>query len=418
MSAWSELDEESMDGDAEHADAEHADAERTDAERTDAVQGGVSGDLLDPATKFVRWLDARLTVKLRTKNLRPFPYRKHEFLTLVVFVLATAVVAPLLTHSQSSKYQVNLWLVYSIVGIGFYWVFGLAGRFAFCQTFMMALGGYMGAWVAKSSFEGGFFLQVFLAMALSAAVATVIGLLVRRAQDFYFAIATIAVAEMGRVFFTKATWFTGRNGIVTRIPAIRLFGHRFSSQKDVFWVFLAVLTLVLLVAILIERSPLRRDAVACRDNKLVASVAGVATERTQLVLFVLGSAMGGLAGALMGPWTGTTSHYSFGIDLAIGIFLILLLGGAGSIWGPVIGAGFYVAIPELLSGFSKYSTVVYGLVLTITIIVMPEGIVGGLQKLRFRIDRFRHRVGSRPSTTPRSSVEAGSSLGEAEHAAG
>ncbi len=350
---------------------------------------------LDPATRFVRWLDERLTVKLATKSLRPAPYRNHQFLTLAVFVAATALVMPLMSNAESSRYQINLWLVYSIVGIGFYWVFGLAGRFAFCQTFMMALGGYMGAWAAKSSMEAGFFVQVALGMLLSAAVATVIGLLVRRAKDFYFAIATIAVAEMGRVFFTKATWFTGRNGTVTRIPPIRIFGQKFMKEGEVFWVFLGALALVLLVAIMIERSPLRRDAVAVRDNKLVASVAGVATDRTQLVLFVLGSTMGGLAGALMGPWTGTTSHYSFGIDLAIGIFLILLLGGAGSIWGPVVGAGFYVAIPELLSGLSKYSTVVYGLILVVTIIAMPDGIVGGFQKVRFKVGQARRRVGTR-----------------------
>lgn len=347
------------------------------------------------ARRVLRWMDDRMVALSATRNLRPIAYRRHHFLTLVGFIVLTASVLPVLAGSQSAKYQVNLWLVYSIAGIGFYWVFGLAGRFAFCQTFMMALGGYMGAWVAKSSMEAGIFIQVLAAMVLSAVVAAVVGLIVRRAQDFYFAIATIAVAEMGRIFFTKATWFTGMNGTVTRIPPIEIFGTKFTGQGDVFWVFLVVLSLVLVVAILIERSPLRRDAVASRDNKLVASVVGVGTECTQLVLFILGSSMGGLAGALMGPWTRTTSQYSFGLDLAIGIFLILLLGGAGSMWGPVIGAAFYVAVPEMLSGLEKYSTVAYGVILTLTIIFMPEGIVGAIHKLRFRVDRARHRIGAR-----------------------
>lgn len=355
---------------------------------------------LDPATRAVRWLNERMTERLVTQQLRPTAFKKHHFLTLAAFIAFTAAVLPMLTNSQSSKYQVNLWLAFSITGVGFYWVFGLAGRFAFCHTFMMALGGYMGAWVAKSSIEGGIFLQVILAMTLSALVAAVVGVIVRRAQDFYFAIATIAVAEMGRIFFTKATWFTGMNGTVTRIPPIKIFGTRFTEQGQVFWIFLTVLALVLFVAVLIERSPLRRDAVACRDNKLVASVVGVATNRTQLVLFILGSAMGGLTGALMGPWTRTTSHYSFGLDVAIGIFLILLLGGAGSMWGPVIGAAFYVAIPEILSGFEKYSTVIYGVILTLTIIFMPEGIIGAIQKLRFRISQSRQRIGAKATIQP------------------
>ena len=326
------------------------------------------------------------------KRLRPGIYRRHHYLAVVVFVAATAVLAPMFAESRSTQFLVNLWLVYSITGIGFYWVFGLAGRFAFCQTFMMALGGYMGAWVAQSSLEGGFLVQVALAVVASAVVATVVGLLVRRAQAFYFAIATIAVAEMGRVFFSKAEWFTGMNGTRTGIPPIRLFGRDYIAEDEVFWIFLGGLALVLLLAAVIERSPLRRDGVAARDNALVAAVVGVPTGRAQLTLFVLGSAMGGLSGALMGPWTGTTGDTSFGIELAIGIFLMLLLGGIGSMWGPVVGAAFYVAVPDLLSGFDKYATIVYGALLLVTIILMPEGIVGGLGRLRLRLEGRWRRI--------------------------
>ncbi len=199
------------------------------------------------------------------KWLRPGIYRRHHYLTVALFVVATGVLAPMFAESRSSQYLVNLWLVYSIAAVGFYWVFGLAGRFAFCQTFMMALGGYMGAWTARSSVGGGFLVQLVLAM-VSRAVAVVVGLLVRKAQAFYFAIATIAVAEMGRVFFSKAEWFTGLNGTTIGIPPIRVFGREYIAESEVFWVFLGVLTLVLLAAAMIERSPLRRDAVAARDN--------------------------------------------------------------------------------------------------------------------------------------------------------
>ncbi len=329
------------------------------------------------------------------KWLRPGIYRRHHYLTVALFVVATGVLAPMFAESRSSQYLVNLWLVYSIAAVGFYWVFGLAGRFAFCQTFMMALGGYMGAWTARSSVGGGFLVQLVLAMVLSGAVAVVVGLLVRKAQAFYFAIATIAVAEMGRVFFSKAEWFTGLNGTTIGIPPIRVFGREYIAESEVFWVFLGVLTLVLLAAAMIERSPLRRDAVAARDNGMVAAVAGVPTTRVQIVLFALGSATGGLAGALMGPWTGTTSDTSFGIELAIGIFLMLLLGGIGSMWGPVVGAAFYVAVPDLLSRLDKYSTIVYGTLLLATIIVMPDGIVGGLERLRRRVEGRWRRIGAR-----------------------
>ncbi len=169
------------------------------------------------------------------------------------------------------------------------------------------------------------------------------------------------------------------------------------KDKDVFWLFFGALIVVLLLGVMIERSPLRRDAISGRDNLLVARLAGVPTGRNQLTLFVLGSAMGGLSGALIGHWQGVVSADTFGIDLAIGIFLMLFLGGVGSMWGPVLGGAFYVAIPQLLSGIQRYNTVVYGGLLLIVVMLLPQGLVGlGQQLLRF-VQRQVHR--QRPSDT-------------------
>jgi branched-chain amino acid transport system permease protein len=116
----------------------------------------------------------------------------------------------------------------------------------------------------------------------------------------------------------------------------------------------------------------------------VARTAGVPTIRVPTVLFALGSAAGGLSGALIAHWTGTISTQSFGISLAIGIFTMLILGGIGSMWGAVVGAGVYVAIPQALRGFDRWQLVVYGLVLLVAIIAMPQGIVGLVATLRSR----------------------------------
>ena len=158
-----------------------------------------------------------------------------------------------------------------------------------------------------------------------------------------------------------------------------------------FWLFLGCLALVLLLGAMIERSPLRREAIAGRDNLLVARLAGVPAGRHQLGLFVLGSAMGGFSGALIGHWTGVVSVDSFGIDLAIGIFLMLFLGGAGSMWGPVLGGAFYVAIPQILSGIQKYDTIVYGGLLLVVVFALPDGLVGVAQKLAGMVRRRMRR---------------------------
>lgn len=317
----------------------------------------------------------------RDRAVQPPVYGQHHYLVMGLFLVGVALIAPQVATSRSDQFLVNLWLVYCITGIGFYWVFGLAGKFAFCQTFMMALGGFTSAWLTRSDGPNQpFLVGVVGAVALTCLIAFLLGTSVRRAQHFYFAIATLALESIGHTVFKEWTAFTGPNGTTVGVRPASLGGREFLLEDEVFWLFLGALALVLLLATLIERSPVRREAVAGRDNFLVANVAGVRADRHQLVLLVLGSGLGGLSGALIAHWNGVIGIDSFGIDLAIGIFLMLLLGGMHSMWGPVLGAAFYVAVPDLLSDIERYSAMVYGLVLLVVVIAVPEGLVGAVRR--------------------------------------
>jgi branched-chain amino acid transport system permease protein len=315
----------------------------------------------------------------RSRAVRPSIYDRFHYPSVVIFIVAVALIGPAIADTRAHKYDLNLWLVYSVAALGFYWVFGLAGRFAFCQTFMMALGGYTSAYVSDQG--ASFLLSVLCGVVAGCAVALVVGVLVRRSQQFYFAIATLAVTAIGTEVFRNWKAFTGPNGVRSNVAPPEILGHEFIQDESVFWLFLGVLAAVLLLAAAIERSPLRREAIAARDNPTVASLAGIAVGRIQLALFVLGSALGALTGALFGHWSGGVSTASFGIDLAIGIFLMLYLGGVGSMWGPVLGAAVYVALPELISGIEKYTKIVYGLLLLVIVLALPQGIVGGFNDL-------------------------------------
>jgi branched-chain amino acid transport system permease protein len=350
------------------------------------VTDGTTVDTPHPATSATTSTTPRPTdlvgsLLRRRRPTQPPVYGQHHYLVAGAFLVAVALIAPEVATSRSDQFLVNLWLVYCITGIGFYWVFGLAGKFAFCQTFMMALGGFTSAWLTRPDGpEQPFAVGVAGAMVITGLVAFLLGTSVRRAQHFYFAIATLALESIGHTVFKEWTDFTGPNGTTVGVPPASLAGRQFLLEDEVFWLFLGTLAIVLLLASMIERSPLRREAVAARDNILVANVAGVRADRHQLVLLMLGSSLGGLAGALIAHWNGVIGIDSFGIDLAIGIFLMLLLGGMGSMWGPVLGAAFYVAVPELLSGIERYSAMVYGLVLLVVVIAVPEGLVGAIRK--------------------------------------
>lgn len=319
---------------------------------------------------------------------------------VAAFAVAVAVLAPAMVDARSSERLVNLWLVYSAVAVGFYWVFGLAGRFAFSHTFMMALGAYSSAWFTRHGDGRPMLAGVVVAAVVAGLVAAIIGLLLHRSEGFYFAIATLSVTQVGFVVFSRWTDFTGPNGVVVGVSPISLGGRRYVEDTEVFWLFLVILTLLLFAAVFIERSPLRRRAIAARDNAIVAGTLGLPVLRVQLTLFVLGSVVAAGVGAFTAHWTGFVSTESFGLELAIGVFLMVVLGGAHSMWGPVLGAAFYVALPEILSGFERYQTIIYGGVLLVAIVAVPEGLIGLGGQLRRRLSRLvqstRH-TRSRPS---------------------
>lgn len=300
-------------------------------------------------------------------------YRRGQYLTLAA-TLAAILGLSLITTSGSAVNLLNLWLAYTIAALGFYWIFALGGRFGFCQTFMMALGGYTAAWLNRQGLP--FELGVLGAMACTGAVAALIGVVLWRAENLYFALGTLAVTEIGLVVFGRTNDFTGTNGNVTGVGYPELFGLELRTDEEVFWLFVPVLATLFLVAVFLERSPVSRDLAATRVLPLVARSAGVAVGRLRLAMFVLGSATGGLSGALITHWQGFIGIDSFGLDLAIGLFLVVILGGVTSHWGVLIGAGFYVAVPELLSGIHQYMPIVYGVLLLVVIMAFPGGLAG------------------------------------------
>jgi branched-chain amino acid transport system permease protein len=311
--------------------------------------------------------------------VRPTIYGGHQYRSVAAVVVLIAILVPLVFNSLTNTYQADLWLVYSVAAIGFYLVFGMAGRFAFCQPFSMALGAYVAAWMSRQVSND--WIGLVVAVAITAALMTAVGWAISRAQEFYFAVATLALSEVGLTVFTQWQSFTGPSGDVTDVPPISVFGYSMKSDSRVFWVFLAIFAVVLVLAVFIERSPLRRDVIAARDNPMVARTLGVPVARVQVLMFVVGSCFGALSGWMYAHWSGVLEPNSFGVNLAVGLFLMVVLGGMNTHWGAVIGALFYVEVPQLLSSLAAYQAIVYGSVLIVVIIAFPQGLAGLAQSL-------------------------------------
>lgn len=313
------------------------------------------------------------------------------YLRLAVFFSGLALWRQFGVMSRAEENLLNLWLYHALIVVGFWFVFGVAGQFAFSQAAFVGLGAYLSSWATRGGHD--FWVGFLVAGAGAGILAASFLLLVRRTSHFAFAITTLGLSEILLLVFRRSVAFTGRvGGEIFGVPPISLFGFSFTSEYRVAWLLGGALALAMLAGVLFIRSPAYRDAVAQRDQPVVAATLGVPVLRVRVTTFVLASVVAGWAGSLFVHWNGFASPGAFGLDLGLAVFLMLILGGMHSLWGPVLGAWFYTYAPQLLD-LGAWRDVVYGGVLVATIVALPEGLVGVGGRLMAMARRARGRAG-------------------------
>jgi ABC-type branched-subunit amino acid transport system ATPase component/ABC-type branched-subunit amino acid transport system permease subunit len=343
---------------------------------------------------------------LRSSERRPPAFRGHPYAVIVAVLAGLYLVRLWRTEGLAEENLFNTWLFMTCLVVGFWFVFGVAGQFAFSQAAFAGLGAYTAAWMTGNGHP--FELACVVAVLVSVAVALGFALLVRRAEHLYFAIATLGLSEVLLLLFRSWQGFTG-GGEVTNIAPISLFGWEVSGpdrDQRAFWLLLVLLGLLLALATALERSPVVREAMAVRDRPRVAASVGLPGVKIRATFLALGSGIAGLTGAVLVHWRGSVTTEQFGVDLGLAVFLMLILGGMRSKYGPLLGAWFYVYVEHSLrdigdridflkdgplnavyswsENLDQYWPVVYGSLLVVVMIALPDGLIGIGSRLRRR----------------------------------
>jgi branched-chain amino acid transport system permease protein len=333
--------------------------------------------------------------------------RGAPYLSLALFLLAVALIRQYGNFGLGDQDLINTWLFYSVIVVGFYFVFGVSGQFAFSQAAFAAVGGYTSAWATREALFGTdtFWMGLVVGVAVASVLAAVFAYFMRRASEFYLAIATLGLSAIFLDIIQHWDAFTGTTaGTTSGIRPITFFGYEINQLNGyrIFWVWLGAFALVMLIAIWLARSPVQRESIAMRDQNQVAASLGVPVLKHRISMFVLGSGIAAAAGAVFVHVKGFANPDSFDINLGIAIFVILIIGGIDSRWGAVAGAAFYVFIPQWLQGgvlgisginvtikvfgqehrFGDFRDIFFGALLVITMIAFPEGLVGIGRRVR------------------------------------
>jgi branched-chain amino acid transport system permease protein len=269
-------------------------------------------------------------------------------------------------------------LCFGLFACAFNLLIGFGGLLSFGHAMFLGMAGYVSAYAAKV-----WGLTPELAILSGTAVSTILGflagLLAIRRQGIYFAMITLALAQMIFFFCVQAPFTGGEDGIQS-VPRGKLLGLLDLSPNMVMYFFvLAIFLGGFLLIYRIIHSPFGQVLKAIRENEARAISLGYRTDHYKLVAFVLSAALAGLAGATKALVFQLASLTDVHWTMSGEVVLMTLLGGLGTIFGPVIGALVIAAMESYLAELGSWVTIVQGIIFVICVLAFRRGILGELE---------------------------------------
>ena len=292
-------------------------------------------------------------------------------------LLCVGLYAAGLTGVLSSNVMRYLLQIFLYISLGEAWnlLSGYAGMTSLGQQLYVGLSGYAVA-IVTSLWGLRFSLGLLLGAAVSAAVAVVLSLILFRMKGMYFAIATWVAAEAAQKLFLNWKYVNQGGGMTVRIV----------PYPDIFRIYVMALTLCLLTLIfvsLVLRSRLGLGLMAMRDDPEAAASIGVQLFRSRLSVYFLAAMLTALAGGIFFINKGVIYPESgFSVIWTVSSVFICIIGGTGTIAGPVIGAVVYVLLQEFLAHYPGWSNIMLGLVTILVIRFLPGGLISLARLLR------------------------------------
>jgi len=310
-----------------------------------------------------------------------------------ILTAACLVAAPfVLPHLGAAPNTVNRILVWGLFGIGFDILFGYTGLLSFGQSALYGTGGMVAAYLLTRAGFPHVITALVIGMVASAAVGYLVGLVALRRTGIYFAMITVAIAEV--FYFVEfnplSDWTGGENGlpgVPTPVIDLGFTKLQFTSGWSLY-PFLAFCFFVgIVIALRIVRSPVGVIFRAIRENKLRAAAVGHNIHGYKLTAFVIAAAYAGFAGGLLGVMQAFMPPDAFTFDTSGQLVMQTVIGGRGTLFGPLVGAAVWLFLEDFLQGALKLGAawkLVLGIVFVLLVCFLRQGIVGGIR------DLYRH----------------------------
>jgi branched-chain amino acid transport system permease protein len=302
----------------------------------------------------------------------------------ILLLLIAVLLFPLFMTHPYYMHLTNLILIYALTATGLNLVTGYAGQLSLGHAAFFAIGAYSSALLSMRL--GWPFLPALVAAAI---IATLFGALLGvpslRLRGPYLALATAGFSEIIRIVINNWDKLTQGSRGIPEIPVPSFFGVAVSSEIGWYYLLMALFLVSTLAAYRIVHSHLGRALVALRDNEPAASAAGINPFKHKVLAFALSAFLSGLAGSLYAHYRAYISPDTFTFAESVAFLSMVVVGGKGTLAGPLVGAAALTLVPDWLSFMKDFKMVFHGILLVLCMMFLPGGLVsllGWLKQIR------------------------------------
>lgn len=308
---------------------------------------------------------------------------KAKSIYIVSGLFLLALLFPLIARDPYYKHILNVAFLYAISVYGFNIISGLTGQLNFAHAGFIGIGAYTSA-ILTSTYGLPVGLAMIIAILVTGFFGLIIGFPALRTRGVYFSLTTLGFGVILFMIFENWIDLTGGPMGLTGIPSFRIPGIdiNFGSKTAFYYLCLFFLVIAIYINRELFHSKLGRAMLAVHGNEDLAQSIGISIVRTKIIAFVMATMLLGLSGSLYAHYFHFISPVSFTIHETFHCLTMLVVGGMGTLAGPLIGSVIFTILPEFLRGLAQLQWIIYGVILILCIAFMPEGIVGFIKKKR------------------------------------
>jgi branched-chain amino acid transport system permease protein len=316
--------------------------------------------------------------------------RQNPSLWIAILFVVAISVWPLLTKSAANREVVFTMLMFIALASSLNILLGYTGYVSFGHIVFYGLGGYMGFYLLDV-YQTPLYMSVLAGGFISGFIAFLLGKAILRLRGAYFALATIGVNEAARAFINNFEPFGGPIGMTLNFRVYDAYGGAAQALWITFGAMIFLTLIVILVSHFVKTSKFGLGLLAIRENEDAAEVMGVVAPNAKTWAYVLSAVFPGMVGVLFFFKNGNIlPHDAFRLHLSIETIVMVMLGGQGTLLGPIFGAAGYQRLRGILlvsRFFKDIQLAVAGFFLLVIILFVPAGVIGWLRSLSPRLRR-------------------------------